>query len=252
MIKRYKGKIKILKAISQSARNIMKSWKTLLLFLVPTLGLSLLLEMALTESGFMSFFGGVMVSQLLVDSVKVFFVLLIIKTTSNVMKGASIQPVHIMKVCFSKIIQIVFLGIICSAALVLPTAIAMVLMYAITESQTAATLITAVVLGILCVKIIFSVHGVVIENLDGLEGVKESLSLTKGNFLKIFITVTSLVLINYGMNLLLDTWLKGQLAVYIVIPFVKALMAIFQVTLFTAMYHQVIRRLDLKEFYGDI
>jgi len=231
-------KINVLKAIIQTIENIKSCWKTLLLFAVISITMGFALEMILLKSGFMSFLGGFAVGRLLVYIIKLLYIMVIIKTTSNIMKGESTHPMDIFNVAVSKIGHILFQVIICCGFLVLPLISVFVLLIAITDAKMISSVITYIMLGLLCVKIIFSVHGVLVSDLDALEGIKESISITKGNFFKLLLTIIGLWLLNYAIKYSIGLLVNGDYITNIVTYITTAFMTIIQVTLLTSMYHQ--------------
>lgn len=233
-------KIKVLKAISQSFKNIMNSWKTLILFAVLSIAMTYLLEVILRKSGFDSFLGGQLLGVITLNIIKLLYIMVIIKTTSNVMKGESTQPVAVGKFSVSKIGYIFFQVIICSAVMVPPSIIVFILLVALTEAMTISTVIMYTMLGIMSIKIIFLVHGVVIRELDGLDSIFESISITKGNFIKLTLTLMGLWVFNYAGEFLLDL-LDSRRYTFIILSYIKTpFMILIQVTLLTAMYHQLV------------
>lgn len=235
MRNKYVKKMKVFKAIKATVISIKSCWRTLLLFVIMDIATDFALQTLFIRTEIFTFYG----ATILLNIPKVLYVMVIIKTVSNAMKGESVHPIHIMKKTLSKSGQLLFQGIICTGVLLLPAIIIFVLMMAITETQLIPTYIFYILLGLACVKIIFSSHGVLVSGSDAMEGIIESLSLTKGNYFRLLLTLISLWLLNYGIQYVVFHTISGPLNLYFVYSLAKDIIIVFQVALITSLYHQV-------------
>lgn len=214
--------------------------------------MSISIEMVMMNSGFLTFLGGIIAGKLVMGIIRLLYIFAIIKTTSNITMGDSINPINIIKTSFSKIWHVFFQIIICSGVLVPSALIVLVLLTAFLVPNWISTLIVYTILGLLCIKIIFSIHGVLISNLDALEAIYESLSITKGNYIRLILTVLVLWSINFVTKSGVGLLVNGSFIAYILEFVIVAFMTIIQMTLLTSMYHQIVpleatNQTELKE-----
>ncbi|MBN2795718.1 MAG: hypothetical protein JXR88_09945 [Clostridia bacterium] len=233
-------KVIIYKAVGQSFKNIVRSWKLLLLFASISILMNFATEFLLAKSGLMSFFGGFFLSQMILGVVKLLYIMVIIKVTSDLMKGELNSPQKIIRTTFSKIGLILFQGLIVGALLVPGALILLFILMGVTQSSTFPAIFTKISVGVVLIKIIFSFHGVIINNIDSMESVKDSISITNGNFIKLVFTVAGLWMLNdITMDYLVHLKQSSSL-IYLLTFIPKSFMTIIQVTLITSMYHQLV------------
>lgn len=240
-------RINVFKGIWQSIKSIKAAWKHLLLFTAIYIAVYFAITLALSEIGFMSFFGGYFLSRMILNITKLLFIIMLIKIISNTIKGESDSPVKVIRFVFSKIGLILFQVMICCAFLVPSALIILFILMSLMESNQNPITITYVLVGIALVKIIFSLHGVIINNDDSMESIQASFSMTNGNFIILVLTLIGLWLLDYGTMHFIDNFISGQLYRIIGYNVAKSVMLIIQVTLLTSMYHQLIAKKVIKK-----
>lgn len=235
-------RINVLNAIWQSINAIRVAWKPLLLFSLIYIVVDVGIKYILTEVGFMSFFGGYFLSQMIWMIIKLFFVILLIKTISNAIRRETNSPMKVLRFVLSKIGLILFQVMICCAFLVPSALIILFILMSVMASNQNPTTITYVLVGIALVKIIFSIHGVIINNDDSMESILASISMTNGNFIILVLVLIGLWFVDYGTMYAYHNFISGPLSGTVGYNIAKSLMSIIQVALLTSMYHQLIKK----------